>query len=220
MNIDEFDWRTFMKIEKLTDNKIRIILNIDDLAKKNIDVHSIIKNSDGTQAFFRNILKEAQKQVGFDIEDSRVLIEAFLSSEGFFILTFTKISNSQTQYKTAVHRPKAKIKSIDFSFETAIYEFSAFSDICDFRTYLSNSKIKTIKNLAKNISLYEYSSKYFLVLSEINADFKDISLFYTLISEFAKLTSNSKSFVGKLSEYGNTIFKDKKDFPKSMNLSY
>ena len=27
-----------MKIEKLTDNKIRIILNIDDLAKKNISL--------------------------------------------------------------------------------------------------------------------------------------------------------------------------------------
>ena len=30
-----------MKIEKLTDNKIRIIMNIDDLAKKNIDIHYI-----------------------------------------------------------------------------------------------------------------------------------------------------------------------------------
>ena len=35
-----------MKIEKLTENKIRIILNIDDLAKKNIDINSLIKNTD------------------------------------------------------------------------------------------------------------------------------------------------------------------------------
>ena len=44
-----------MKIEKLTDNKIRIILDIDDLAKKNIDVHSLIKNDVETQKFFKKL---------------------------------------------------------------------------------------------------------------------------------------------------------------------
>ena len=30
-----------MKIEKLTDNKIRIIIDIDELSKKNIDIHNL-----------------------------------------------------------------------------------------------------------------------------------------------------------------------------------
>ena len=55
--------------------------------------------------------------------------------------------------------------------------------------------------------LYEYNSKYFLVFSDINTDFKDISLFYTSISEFAKLVSNSSCFYSRLIEYGNVIFK-------------
>ncbi len=32
-----------MKIEKLTDNKIRIIINIDELSKENIDIHSLAR---------------------------------------------------------------------------------------------------------------------------------------------------------------------------------
>ena len=159
-----------MKIEKLTDNKIRIILDIDDLIKKNIDVHSLIKNTDGTQKFFKNILKQAQKEVNFDVQDSKLLIEAYISTDGFFVLTFTKIST--------------------------------------FCTYLNNTKLGNLKKFAKNISLYEYSSNYFLVFSEINTDFENTSLFYISISEFAKLASNSSCFASKLVEYGKTIFKN------------
>ena len=195
-----------MKIEKLTDNKIRIILDIDDLMKKNIDVHSLIKNTDGTQNFFKKILKQAQKEVGFDIEDSKLLIEAFISSDGFFILTFTKISNEVKERKATM--PKVKRKRVDSTSSNAIYQFDTFDDFCSFCTYLKNSKLGTLKKFAKNISLYEYNSKYFLAFSEINTDFKYISLFYTSISEFAKLASNSLCFNSKLIEYGKVIFKN------------
>lgn len=35
-----------MKIEKLTDNKIRIIIDLDELSEKNIDINSLSKNND------------------------------------------------------------------------------------------------------------------------------------------------------------------------------
>lgn len=195
-----------MKIEKITDNKIRIILNIDDLAKKNIDVHSLIKNTSSTQGFFRKILKQAQKEVGFDIQDSRLLIEAFISGDGFFILTFTKIENDPKQRKSVV--PKPRRKSFDSLCSTAIYDFDNFEEFCDFCTYINNSSFQNFKKFAKNISLYEYNSKYFLVLSGIDKNPKNVSLFNTLISEFARLSSNSESFASKLKEYGKTIFKN------------
>ena len=193
-----------MKIEKLTDNKIRIILNIDDLAQKNIDINSLIKNTDRTQKFFKRILNQAQKEVGFDVEDSKLLIEAFISTDGFFVLTFTKIDSK----KIITSGPIAKRKTTNFSTKTAVYEFNTFDEFCNFCTYISNSKLGTLKKFAKNISLYEYKSKYFLTFSEINNEFKDISLFYIMISEFAKLVSNSSCFSSKLNEYGKIIFKN------------
>ena len=195
-----------MKIEKLTDNKIRIILDIDDLIKKNIDVHSLIKNTDGTQKFFEKLLKQAQKEVDFDIQDSKLLIEAFISTDGFFVLTFTKISNQISKQKISIPRGKRKITNT-FS-KYAIYKFDTFDEFCSFCTYLSNTKLGNLKKFAKNISLYEYNSNYFLVFSEINTDFENTSLFYVSISEFAKLTSNSSCFASKLVEYGKTIFKN------------
>ncbi len=195
-----------MKIEKLTDNKIRIILNLDDLIKKNIDVHSLIKNTDGTQKFLKNILKQAQKEVDFDVQDSKLLIEAFISTDGFFVLTFTKISNESSKQKVLI--PKGKRKIANTSSKYAIYKFDTFDEFCSFCTYLNNTKLGNLKKFAKNIALYEYSSNYFLVFSDINTDFENTSLFYVSISEFAKLASNSSSFASKLVEYGKTVFKN------------
>ena len=194
-----------MKIEKLTENKIRIILDIDDLAKKNIDIHSLIKNSDGTQKFFKNILKQAQKEVGFDIEDSRLLIEAFLSNDGFFILTFTKIANDIEAKKTSI--PKVKRKDFNLSTNNAIYQFENFNEFCNYCTYLTNTKLSNLKKFAKKISLYEYNTKYFLVFSEIDTEFKDSTLVYISLCEFAKLASTSSCFSSMLVEYGKPIYK-------------
>ena len=41
-----------MKIEKLTDNKIRIIIDLDELSDKNIDIHSLIENNDKAHLLF------------------------------------------------------------------------------------------------------------------------------------------------------------------------
>ena len=209
-----------MKIEKLTENKIRIILNMDDLAEKNIDIHSLIKNTDSTQKLFRKMLKQAQKEVGFDIEDSRLLIEAFISSEGFFVVTFTKLKNAvhtsasdstHTRSETTSHthsiKPKVKRKSVNILSHIAIYEFNSFEEFCNFCTYLNSTKLGNLKELAKQISLYEYESKYFLVFCGMNPNFKNISLFYLSISEFARLVSNSPAFSSRLIEYGKIIFK-------------
>lgn len=197
-----------MKIEKLTENKIRIILNIDDLAKKNIDINSLIKNTDVAQKLFKKILKQAEKEVGFVVSDSKLLIEAFVSSEGFFVLTFTKITPETKTETNKLPKPKVKRKKVNSSCKTAIYQFETFEEFCHFCTYLNNSKLGNLKAFSKNISLYEYNSKYFLVFSSIDTNFKDISLFYISISEFAKLTSNSPCFASKLIEYGKLIFKN------------
>lgn len=86
-----------MKIEKLTENKIRIILNLDDLSKQNLDIKSLVKNGEKSHQLFDNLLKEAEKQVGFTVKNCRLLIEAFSSSEGFLVFTLTKYKNEVTR---------------------------------------------------------------------------------------------------------------------------
>lgn len=197
-----------MKIEKLTENKIRIILDLDELAKKNIDFLELTQNTEATQKLFKKILKQAEKEVGFNAENSKLLIEAFVSAEGFFIITFTKLASEKDAPIGTPLKLKVKKKSPNSLCKNAIYEFSNFDDFCNFCTYLANSKLNDLEGLAKRILFYEYNSRYFLTFSEIDANFKYISLFYTSISEFAKLVSNSEVYYSKIEECGTIIFKN------------
>ena len=100
------------------------------------------------------------------------------------------------------------IKNFDLSSKYAIYEFDNFNEYCNFCTYLNTTKLGNLKKFAKKTSLYEYNSKYFLVFSEIDPDYKDASLVYISICEFAKLASTSTCFSSKLVEYGKPIYKN------------
>ena len=46
-----------MKIEKLNENKIRITLDLNDLAEKDIDFHSFMSNPIESQNLFLDMLK-------------------------------------------------------------------------------------------------------------------------------------------------------------------
>lgn len=65
-----------MQIEKLNENKIRITLNLDDLKENNIDLHSFMASSIETQDLFYNMLDKAEKEVGFETKNYKLMIEA------------------------------------------------------------------------------------------------------------------------------------------------
>lgn len=197
-----------MKIEKITDNKIRIIMNTDELNEKNLNLNSIVKNTNSAQKLFKFILEEAKRQVGFVVDDSKLLVEAYATQDGFFIITFTKFKNTDDSSK---EKPSKKVvlkrKMPNVSQKNAIYEFKNFDEFCSFCTYSNESKLLDLKGFAKNISLYEYNSLYYLTFININTDYKFLKLFYTSISEFAKLVSSSSLYKSKLDEHGKIIFK-------------
>ncbi|MBQ9658573.1 MAG: adaptor protein MecA [Clostridia bacterium] len=196
-----------MKIEKLTDNKIRIILNIEDLEKNNVDFKSILSHSAESQNLLLNILTQAEKEVGFYTKDSKILIEAFGSSNGQLIFTITKFSPGTVQTLSPKKKLNAKRKNLSLTNKNAIYSFDSFDVFCDFCSSLSDSFHKDIKHLCSNVSLYFYNDTYYLIFRNINPDFKLLKSFYSSISEFAHFTCASDIFERKLVEHGKVIFK-------------
>lgn len=195
-----------MKIEKLTDNKIRIIIDLDELSEKNIDVNSLIKNNDKAHLLFQTILNEAEKQVGFKVQNCKLLVEAFSTADGYIVFTLTKYKNDSLSNSTT-KKVKYKRKTLSASYKNAIYKFNNFDEFCNFCTYCNSSKLSDLKGFAKNISLYEYKNFYYLVFTNINIEYKYTNLFYTSISEFSNLISNSIFLKSKLMEHGKIIFK-------------
>ena len=82
-----------MKIEKLTENKIRVVINSEDLRNSNTKLESIVKPSSESRNLLLNILIKAEKEVGFYTEGYKLLIEAFSSSDDIFVFTITKYTS-------------------------------------------------------------------------------------------------------------------------------
>lgn len=197
-----------MKIEKITENKIRVIINTEELNEKKVTLNSLVKNTDSAQELFKFMLEEAQKQVGFVVDDARLLVEAYSTPDGLFIITFTKFNNIESTSKNKPpKRLSCKRKIPNNSLKNAIYEFRNFEEFCNFCNYANNSRLGDLKGFAKSILLYEYNNLYYLTLNNIHTDFEFLDFFYTAISEFAKLVSNSTLFRAKLDERGNVIFR-------------
>ena len=192
-----------MKIEKITDNKIRIILSLDDLKAKNIDLHSFMSNSIESQSLFTDMLNEAEKAVGFYAKDSKVLIEALASSEGLFIFTITKVEEDIPKRRNI--RTRRKVAAANY--KKTIYKFESFDEFCTFCTYINTSSVNILDNLAKNTSLYLYNKNYYLIISVINQIHSNIKGFFATISEFAKYIDHAEDFESKLIEYGKPIMK-------------
>ena len=62
-----------MKIEKLNENKIRIILNTTDLQEKNIDLNTFLTNSIESQKIFLEMLDEVEEKIGFVTDNYKII---------------------------------------------------------------------------------------------------------------------------------------------------
>ena len=202
-----------MKIEKLTENKIRVIVKPSDLeVKEDIDVHTLMSKIAEGQNFFLHLLEKAKKEVGFNTDGCKLLIEAFSSSENILIFTITKYSSrdSESPSITTPKRLTVKRKSINLKSNQAIYQFQDFDRFCDFCRRIHDVCQFPMKQISKDISLYFYHNTYYLVIKNIHLSDEQTSLlksFDLIASEFFTPVHFSNSFENKLLEHGKLLMK-------------
>lgn len=197
-----------MKFEKLSENKIRITLTIQDLVEKEIDFHVFMSNSIESQDILLDMLEQAKKETGFDPENYNLKIEALAMADKSFIFTITK-DVPEEKVKAPKKKFVVKRKTLSPSSTQAIYSFNSFDDYCNFLQFLKDSNLfDNIQAIADSVTLYEYKEKYYLLLDSIHTDIVSKLKFYSTITEFAKYVTNSKLFYCKLTEFGNLIMKN------------
>lgn len=99
-----------MKIEKLTENKIRVIINNQDLKDNHIDLHTLMTKTLESQNLFLDMLLRAEQEVGFHTDGCKLLIEAFSSTDENFVFTITKYEKPDTDtLEETFMMPKKKL---------------------------------------------------------------------------------------------------------------
>lgn len=198
-----------MKIEKLTENKIRIILKQKDFKDKSIDIQKLLLSTPESHCLFLEILNKAKEEINFDTDGHKLLIEASFQSEDVFIFTITKyiesdilLKNGRKKYLTV----KRKNQIINTPYN--IYQFDNFEDFCDFCNYINNNNNISLKGIFKTSILYFYNDTYYLIIDGINISNKSLHIFHSLLLEFCTPLTFTKNFMFKLNEHGKVIIKN------------
>jgi len=193
-----------MKIEKLTENKIRVIIHSEELGLTNLNLHNIMTKSLETQEIFSDILKKAEKELDFCTDGCKLLIEGFSSLEDVFVFTITKYL---PDYSSKKKKLIAKRKSFDKNKKHVVCRFQNFEIFCEFCNAFDYIHSFESKKLAKNISLYQWKDAYYLVFRDMHTTYPKMDSFYAKLSEFAQILSVSDNFTYKLLEHGTPVIK-------------
>ena len=185
-----------MKIEKLAEDKIKITITIDDLQARNIDLYSFVYNSPESQDLFWDVMNEAEKEYGFNVDDSMIYVEASTSGSGNFTFIVTKTKekpvvkfNTSKQTRDVI---KLKRKKIPYFIKNGLYKFESFDDVCAFCKAADINSILDTK-------LYSYNDNYYLKAGMMPA---------TSILEYADIEKTSALTESRLLEYGNVIIEN------------
>ena len=190
-----------MKIEKITNNKIRIIMNLEEISSNNLDLKDFINNDPKAHKFFLDILNKAEKDFGFYTKDCKLLIEAFSSLDEVCVFTITKFSPKKKKSTLKLKRKNNK------SFTSyAVYKFDSFNEFCSLCELVNRSNLP-VTNICKKISLYLYNDTYYLIFSKLNLSYRSFKKLFSILSEFATAVSKPYHLEAKIIEFGKPIIK-------------
>ncbi|MGN0438077.1 MAG: adaptor protein MecA [Lachnospiraceae bacterium] len=84
-----------MKLERLSENQIRCTLNKADLADRELMLTELAYGTDKAKELFRDMMEQASEELGFEVNDIPLMIEAIPVSPECLILIITKVEDPE-----------------------------------------------------------------------------------------------------------------------------
>lgn len=154
-----------MKFNRLDDNKLQIILNKDDLSKRNIAKWELLPYNPQAQKIFQDILDEAYEECGFEVDNNaQLMIEAFPLTSESILITITKVDSGfrEDLERELSHLSSKILADIDEEdLQTAddvIYKFTNLEDVIELAGTLGENEIASV--------LYRFDERYYLYLPD------------------------------------------------------
>ncbi len=197
-----------MKIERINENKIKVMIDNEEAKEWNITLSNISKNTPEVQKMFWRAIGMAKESVDFTVDGARLFVETMPALESGIGMMITKVSND-SDLKAAVENCgyKGKIQSSELKPQNGnrpsvlrrIYKFDDFEDVC--------SAARELKNIfTGKSSLFKMEDAYYLYM--VTGDPLSVCEAEIVLSEFASKVANSQYIHGRLSEYGSMMIEN------------
>lgn len=195
-----------MKIERISENKLRVFLSLDDLVDRNIDLENFQYGNPETQAFFWDLMEQAEQELGFDVLESQLCVEAMSDMEHGFTFTITKLDSEgefESIHKFIKNRYKKKEltlrkKTTALVSTVAIWSFSDFDTLTEVSRHLSS-------RITGTSCAWRCDNQYFLVLYGAESPKGGAANFEDILTEYGSRMLNTTLMEGYLNEYGTRL---------------
>ena len=137
-----------MKIEKINDNQIRCTLTKSDLAERAIKLSELAYGSEKAKTLFRDMMRQAQKELGFQAEDIPLMIEAIPYSE-HVVLIITKVEDPE-ELDTKFSNFAPGVREGDPALDDMISEIGAAAEVLDLFKKIQDSVMPSTASLKEN----------------------------------------------------------------------
>lgn len=205
-----------MKIEKVSENQLKLTLTKADLVERDISLEDLIHPSEKAQRLFRDIMEQALDEYDFIAENTPLMVEAVpVGMDGIMIIV-TKVSGRDIGAEGSGGLSQSydlrrwKKKPLDTmehkdtgNGDILIYSFPTLDDVI-------HASVRLDENWRGDSGLYKNQEKYFLVLqgdtytAEENTE--DLEM---ILREYGQKHISTPLAKYYLLEHGETIIGDK-----------
>ncbi len=197
-----------MRIEKISDNKIKVLIDDSEAKEWNITFKSISENTPEVQEMFWTAIRMAEENVDFSIDGAKLFVEAVQdsdSSECGFGMMITRVCSDEElncaidncSYKGRIKR--ARLNGRQRIGKKYIYSFSDFDNVC-----LAAGEIYSMYTGIS--ALYKCRDRFYLyMIPQNSALFEDTE---RVVAEFGTKIKNGQYMHGYLNEYGELMISE------------
>ena len=178
-----------MIVEKINNNKAKIILTFNELKFRKITLSEIQKNKNKAHDFFIKLIEDSNLNESFLTEDSTLFIEASTCNDSFIVI-ITKVTVTDNYNFNKV--------TSSYKIDSNIFEFDNLTNLLRVITILPSVKLN-------DTALYYYNKKYFLIFSNILTKTSKFIKYFIFLSEYCNNIYKTK-FTNIIYEYGKCIF--------------
>lgn len=164
-----------LKVEKINNNKARIILTHDELDKHKITPNDIKEGKAKAQNFFFKLLQDTNLTEDFEIESTQLLIEV-TSENNLYIITITKAD----YIPDLKDYSKKHINCFSYTVSSSIFKFNTLENLLLFCDKVQKENLFVGKN-----SLYILNDVYFIVFTEKTVKQCEFVKTFSILSEYA-----------------------------------
>ncbi len=182
-----------MRVDKISNNKVRIFISYEDLAARGIDREELWQNGKKVQELFFDMMEIAYAEVGFEIAGP-IAVEAFtMPTEGVVVIV-TQIPALPTMPQGTVGGERNEPTPRD-PFGAFVFVFADFEDV-----------VRTARALSGFghlfCSLYRYEGKYHLFFEDEAIEEGLYDAVWSVLHEYGDLSNVTRAV---LDEYGSLI---------------